>query len=276
MDWPSLFDFSHLPHFLAQAATPSAAKSPDQLDLLRQQLEFLKAENARLNADFIEKLKLVTEENKALSESFKNFVGTMQFVLVVFGFLGGILAYIFGNNLNDAKKVAREAMTQQVETKISHLVQEQVDIVTRTLRRERVLSTILVDYYLPEATTAPTEFDLLQARGFQSVRFRTSEAELRQSFGDVVVLDLLNYQSANQIAFPALPEADREAITKHQVELLQSLFPRSAAIVVYVRPPVKYLNTIPAQVYLSPANNPITLVGMVADAAYVAVGDRQR
>ena len=83
MDWLPFLDPTHLFHL---AQTPIAPPKTPEVELLRKQLDF------------------ITQANKDLNESFKTFVDTMKFVLVIFGFLGGAIAFIFGKNLDDAKK----------------------------------------------------------------------------------------------------------------------------------------------------------------------------
>ncbi|WP_243713793.1 hypothetical protein [Nostoc sp. 106C] len=161
MDWLPLFDPSQFGDFLfAQTPTPSPnplpiptpARSLD-VELLKSQLEFLKDANTRLG------------------ESFNKFVGAMQFTLVVFAFLGAVLAFIFGKNLDDAKKVASDMIRQEVNNNLANLVKAEVENVKRTLQRERVIGLTIVEYYLPSNGSETKEFKLLKQRGFQKVRF---------------------------------------------------------------------------------------------------------
>ncbi|QYO63547.1 hypothetical protein [Leptolyngbya sp. 7M] len=131
-----------------------------------------------------------------------------------------------------------------------------------------------MDYYLQDASTEPTEFKLLQARGFQNVRFHIEEASLRRSPGDVVVLDLENWVNRSGEAFSQLSEDMREQQAKQQIDALLNILPTSTVLVVYVRLTVKYLFKVSKDRYVLPANNPVTLIGNTADAAYVATGER--
>ncbi len=246
MNWLSLDSNSF--HLLAQT---SQSPTPNDLELLRKQLDF------------------ITQSNKDLNESFKTFVEAMKFVLVVFGFLGAVLAFIFGKNLDDAKKVARDAIRQEVDSYVTTLVHAEIENVKRTLQRERIIGDTTVNYYLPHQTQPPREFKLLQARGFRDVRFPKDLQQLQTAVADVIVLDLENWLTT-------LPEAEQEAAAKDQIETLLNLLPRSAVLVVYVRSVVKYLYSVPRDRYITPVNNPVTLIGMVADAAYVVAGDRIR
>ncbi len=267
MDWLPFFDPHPLLH-LAQAQT-SAPSSPD-LELLRKQLDFLSSENARLGADFAKRIEAITQTNKDLSESFKTFVETMKFVLVIFGFLGGAIAFIFGKNLDDAKKVARDAIRQNVDSHVTALVQTEIENVKRTLQRERVISDTIVSYYLPNATQPPSEYQLLKARGFREVSFPKDQPQLQNKRADVVVLDLENWLSTT------LTEDQREEAAKTQIDALLTLLPQSSVLVIYVRRHIRHLNSVPRDRYVIAANNPVTLIGTVADAAYVVAGERDR
>lgn len=66
----------------------------------------------------------------------------------------------------------------------------------------------------------------------------------------------------------------------YSVEQLQQLvqdlldtLPEPTVVVVYIRGRLFYLNEVSDR-YVIAANNPITLVGNVADGAYVVAGDR--
>jgi hypothetical protein len=273
MDWLPFFDLSNLSDLLAQTPT---AEAPVSVELLRQQIEFLTKENARQTAEFTTKLGLITDENKSLSESFKNFIGTMQFALVGFAALSagitGAIAYIFKTNLDDAKQVAKEGINQRVDAYMSDLLDSKLEVVRRTLQKEEVISSTLVDYCLLGKKATPNELELLSGRGFQSVRLRQEESQLRRSSARVVVLDLENWVNVQGLPFPTLPEGEREREAKQQIDLLLDILPIEVVLVVYVRSTVKYLYSLPKDRYVSPANNPVTLVGMVTDAAYVAAG----
>lgn len=263
MDWLPSIDFSHLWDLvIAQTPTPTAsplatpAKNLNDIELLKSQLEFLKATNGQLG------------------ESFNRFVGAMQFTLVVFAFLGGFLAYVFGKNLDDAKKVASQTIKQEIDNHIAGLVKQEVRNVKRTLLRERVISSTIVDYYLPSSDRETNEYKLLKAREFQDVQF-WNKTRLPQRFsGDVCVLDLENSTDSTGQKFSELPPDKREETAKLIIDEFLQILPQTATLVIYVAPPaLKAINNTALQGrYYAPANTAITLVGMVADAAYVANG----
>lgn len=272
MNWITLMDpGAWVPILLAQVPTPKTA-SPD-VELLKAQLEFLKAENARSLMDFTERMRLLTEENKSLSESFKNFVSTMQFVLVVFAALGGLIAYVFKQNLEDARKVAQEMINQKVDQRISEIVNEKVEYVRRSLSRERVLDTTAIDYLVPDGVEPP-ETELLRTRGFQSVRFCDAVGQLRRDRAEVVVVDLQHWLPDGTVVFLQMAKEEREARAKALLtEVLRVIAP-SSILVVYVGDRVECLGSLPKTRTTIPVNSTITLVGTVADAAYVASGMR--
>ena len=273
MGWFALVDPSLWLHsVLLQVPTPSSksAVSPD-VELLKSQLEFLKAENARVVADFGERMKLIVDENKSLSESFKTFVMTMQFVLVVFGALGAFIVYVFKQNLEDARKVAQEMINQKVDQRISELVAEKIEYVRRSLGRERVIDATAIDYLLLDGAE-PKEVGLLRTRGFQSIRFCEAIGLLRRDVGDIVVVDLEHWQPDGKTGFLQMAKDEREARAKVLLrEVLDVISPQSI-LVVYVSDRVEALGTLPKTKTIVPANSTITLVGTVADAAYVASG----
>lgn len=269
MDWLPSIDLSHLWDLvIAQTPTPISTPSPvltpaknlNDIELLKSQLEFLKATNGQLG------------------ESFNKFVGAMQFTLGVFAFFstvfGGVLVYIFGKNLEDAKKVASQTIHQEIDNHIAGLVKKEVRNVKRTLQRERVISSTTVDYYLPSLDGEPNEYKLLVAREFKNVKFWNKTTIPERFLADVCVLDLENSIDAAGKKFSELPPDKREETAKRIIDEFIQILPQTAILVIYVAPPaLKAINNVTFKGrYYAPANTAITLVGMVADSAYVAEG----
>jgi hypothetical protein len=280
MNWLSVIDVSHLSRvwdgLLAQVPTPGGGAS--QMDLLRQQLEFLAKENARQGVEFSEKLKLLADENQKLSESFKTFI-------TAFGLLSGgavaALAVIFGKTLQEAQSSVDGVLNRKVETALAGRLEEfseKMDVrladLKRTVQKEEVIGSTLVDYWLFGTNPLPSEFSLLVGRGFRSVRQRRDEKAIAEACGDVVVLDLENWVDGSGVRFASLGDGEREQEAQRQVDLVLGMLPKGSVLVVYTRLTVKYLFGVPRTRFMSPANNPVTLVGMVADAAYIAAGMR--
>jgi hypothetical protein len=261
LDLSQVWDF-----VLAQTPSPIPSPSPvpsraPEIELLRNQLEFLKDANTRL------------------SDSFTKFVEAMKFTLVAFGFLGAFLAYVFGKNLDDARKLASQMIRQEVENHVGNqirdVVSDEIENVKRVLGRERIISTVTVDYYLPGTVAqVPDEYTVLRERGFRDVQW-VDETEQRMLDADLVVLDLAHLSLWS--------EQDADEIRQQRMaELIDQTLKRLAArsiLVVYVRPGRMRVNAIDELAsrvrYYASANTPVTLMGVVTDAAYVAYGCRQ-
>lgn len=263
---------------LAQATPPTLQDLAQEIEALKGQVETLQATNQLLSDGLTNQIEFLKQENQALTSSFSQYVDAMKWNLTVLAGLAAILTavggWIFKNNLDDAKKVAQEMIDRRVEGQISALVEARVEEVARTLRREQVIGTTRVDYYLPAAEQFPHELRLLRSRRFQKVRPISSLTEMRRSPGDVVVLDVQNWVLPSGQRFMELPDPEREAQAQEQIDALLDVLPLSAVVVVYVRGRIGYLNRISDR-YVLPANNPVTLVGTVADGAYVSRGDQQ-
>ncbi|MEH1899637.1 MAG: hypothetical protein V7K94_31005 [Nostoc sp.] len=268
MDWLPSIDLSHL-WDLVIAQTPAPTSSPlatpaknlNDIELLKSQLEFLKATNGQLG------------------ESFNKFVGAMQFTLGVFIALGGFLTFFVGKNLDDAKKVASQLINREVENKIADLVQSEVESVKRSLQRERVIGSTIVDYYLPSNdTTEPNDCKLLRTRGFDKVRYWNQKRKPKKPVGDIFVLDLINSKLLEGQDFAGLSKEDaenkREDKVKEQINLALDWLDKNTVLVIYVKGRYREIDNLAARVdyYYIPVNAPISLLGIVADSAYVAYG----
>lgn len=289
MDWLPPINLIELHgFFLAQTPSsspglPPIASPTADVELLKSQLEFLK-------------------------QSYSQFVDAVKIIFTILGIAGVLAAYFFGKSFKDFQEFARkdvkdfqelarrdvqeavqrvrqEAEAQiprLVETEIGALIRAEVASVERTLRREQVIGSTLVDYFLPDGTSEPKEVELLRIRNFKRVQFCSdiqalgNIQSLRRSPSDVVILDLINYITPSGQAFPNLQEQERETEAKSLIDALLGLLPNSTVLIVYVNvpPPLKYLNSVPKNRYVLAANNPITLIGNAADGAYVAVGER--
>lgn len=283
MDWLPSIDLSHLWDLvIAQTPRPTPTSSPlsntakisNDIELLKSQIEVIKSTNAS-------QLEFLKSTNIQLNENFNRFVGAMQFVLVVFAFLGGFLAYVFGKNLEDAKKVASQVIRQEIDNKVTDLVHSEVENVKRTLLRERVIGTTVVDYYLPCNDNEPHDCTLLRQRGFKDVRFYNRNKQPKQPIGDVFVLDLINCNLFSGQEFAGLSKEDaenkREEKVEAQIDSVLSWMQRTTVLVIYVKGRFREIDNLATRVdyYYIPVNAPVSLMGIVADSAYVAYGEKQ-
>ncbi|AFY55879.1 hypothetical protein Riv7116_3423 [Rivularia sp. PCC 7116] len=245
MDLLSIFDYSQLLDVIAQTTTSSPTQTPketvDTVTLLKTQLDFLK---------FI-----------------------IQLAVFVFAVLGAWITFVFGKNLSDAKKVAEEIISQKVEARVDNLIKTEVQSLRKSIDREKAIIFTYVDYYLPSSAMEPKEFKLIKARGFRDVFFWNRHNPPKRLSGNVCVLDLQNYKDDKGQEFSKLSQDDKEKkVETHVNEILPLLKPETV-LVIYARGRFNAIENIPNSRYYVPANSVVTLIGWVADSAYVAYGE---
>lgn len=237
-----LYSAVSLPPAVGQAASADSA-------LLTKQLEFM----LKMNSAFL------------------GFLGTV----------GVLLTWFFKNNLDDAKEVAGDMVRRELDSRVKAIAKEEFAYLERTILSERIVGDTLVNYFLPEATVssdAIREIKLLEIRGFKRpVRFCTTERQLRSRTGDVTVLDLQHRVLPSGKAFSEISREEKKVEAEQLIVQLFNLLPESVVLVVYFQGQIDGLFAIKPKhktQYLLAANNPVTLLGHVANGAYVAYGDR--
>lgn len=256
MDWRSLPDWIEWHGFVVAQAAQTASSS--EVELLKSQLEFMKWTNTA-------------------------FLGFLAF-------LGGLLTWFFKSNLDDAKKMAREMVRQELTNHIEPLIRAEVNNLQRTLQTEQIIANTVVDYYLPTSEEArPLEFSLLKGRGFLEVRLWGKNQLPEGRFGSVLVIDCVN---SGILEVPGLLDSQdevrkiayqqREQILNNVIREVVEMRIGSPILVLYVRPGSgriwaidQLTTTFPEIKYYSSANTPVALMGAVVDSAYVAYGDRR-
>ena len=246
-------------NLLAQTPAPPTSAASPEVELLKNQLEYL----LKLNSVFLGFLAI----------------------------LGGLLTWFFKSNLDDAKEMASRMVRQELSDHIEPLIKAEANHIQRTFRTEQIVSSTVVDYYVPaKLTKDPLEFHLLQGRGFSNVRLWHLEHIPQGRFGSVLVIDFVN---CPLLALPELNSPDgevrkvgykkRDQLVNEVIQQLIDLRLGRPVLVVYVRPgqgriaAIDQLTTsFPEDIkYYSSANTPVALMGAVVDSAYVAYGDRQ-
>lgn len=247
--------------------TPSPTPGPD-VELLKNQIQFLQDANTRLNNSF---------------GSFVNAINVSFVVLaLVLGVAGAISVYLFNQSLKEARQLVRQEVERRLQASVSEVVGQQVSNLQQILEREKVVGGISIDYVIPQKQSLtlddyPEEYQLLEQRGFQSARILNTPKRIKLS-GDVVILDLINYQ--------LIADTERNDLTKIEVvELLEervfeqlqkvlNVLPNKAVLVVYIRPGqqrIKAIDDLSQKVkYYASANTPVNLIGTVINSAYVA------
>jgi hypothetical protein len=259
MHWVSSH-FHLLDWIIAQAPSPSP--NPD-VDLFKSQIEILKAANAQQGAEFLEKLKFITEDNKNLHERFSQFITIVQWIIGAFVVLGGVGVYLFGASLREAREMVREEVKSRIANQVHDLVQAEVAVVRRSLNREQVIGDTTVDYLC--LGQLPQEVGFLRSRGFKFVQFHGDDSSLRTARGEIVVIDIFNWLQIGGIEFQDLPEAERKR-GQDLIDRVARTIPATTVAIIYVKGKV----ALPKQQNVVPANTWITLLGTVADAAHLA------
>ncbi|MEA5620908.1 hypothetical protein VB711_24165 [Cronbergia sp. UHCC 0137] len=255
--------------FVAQTPTPTPNPSPvPDIELLKSQIQFLQDANTRLN------------------NSFGSFVGAINVSFVVLalilGVAGAISVYLFNQSLKEARQLIRQEVERRLQTSVSEIVGQQVSNLQQILEREKVVGGISIDYVIPQQQPLipddyPEEYQLLAQRGFQSARIVDAAKRIKLS-GDVVILDLVNYQFVADAERNTLGEKEIiELVEKRVEEQLQkvlNVLPNKAVLVVYIRPGRQRIDAIDRLSqkvkYYASANTPVNLIGTVVDSAYVA------
>lgn len=261
MDWLPGLDFSVFGHWLAQASPPA----PDQVELLKSQIEFLKDANA------------------ALADNFARYVDTVNASLTVAGFvlsaitlLGGVLfgksLWEFRRTLQGVNQEVERRVRQRVEQEVAVVVQNRIDKLEAVLAREAILGNVSLSYIIPTDATgidaAKLAFALkvLNTRGFQTfpkylpaLQNPSQAAELPKFTSDIVVLDLVN---------TGLPVDQYETVIEGAIAKTPK---QQASLIIYLSGRSNAIATATNQGhYCSAANSPLTLVARVTEAAYVA------
>jgi hypothetical protein len=253
----------------ATTSTPKPSPSPvADVELLKNQIQFLQDANTRLN------------------NSFGSFVGAINLSFVVLalilGVAGAISVYLFNQSLKEARQLVREEVERRLQVSVSEVVGQQVSHLQQILDREKVVGGISIDYVIPQQQPIlpddyPEEYQLLAQRGFQSTRIVDAAKRIKIS-GDVVILDLVNYQLIADVEKNSLSEVEIAKLIEEkvgdQLQKIVNVLPSKAVLVVYIRPGKQRINAIdelsPKVKYYASANTPVNLIGTVVDSAYVA------
>ncbi|PSB11574.1 hypothetical protein C7B76_23125 [filamentous cyanobacterium CCP2] len=185
-------------------------------------------------------------------------MGLLSAVSVIFI---GFATWFFKRTLSEAKQEVEQLVRAEVKREIARNVKQRIELLEQILEREEVPSLVTIDYVLQNtAGTLPKEYRLLQAR---FPRLKLHKLTNQQFNGQVVVLDLVNYQPAGS----ELTEAEVEQILQSAID---KLLP-NAVLSIYIRGRYKALDALNQKNrYYTFANVPTQLLGNVINSAYVA------
>lgn len=205
-----------------------------------------------------ETVEFLQSQFQSLTTSFNIYVGLLSAVSVIFI---GFAAWFFKRTLSEAKQEVAQLVRTEVKREIARSVRDRIEFLEQVLERAEVPSLVDVDYVLQNtAGTLPKEYNLLRAR-FPRLKLRKLDS--RKLTGDVVVLDLVNYQ-------PAGSELTEDELDRILQEIIDKLSPESV-LAVYVRGRYKAIERLGQKIcYYTSTNVPTQLLGNVINSAYVA------
>jgi hypothetical protein len=261
MNWQTSFNFYDAWNFFLSEIRA------DNLDfeLLRLKLDFVEKANTILDS-------ISTKYNFAMN----SIIALVGVILTFITIALGLLYYSTNNNLKEATNNATEKIKNKVDQYIAEQIEIEVENAKRTLETERIVSETIVDYYIPDDSSETNEYKLFQQRGFKDVKFSNNGEKPETPLGQVFVLDLENIRN-----FSSLSQEDKEAETRKNLPIVLDWIKHKKAIVlvIYVNGHIKAINELLSQEkerYYTPANNAVTLMGRVVNAAYVAYGEENK
>jgi hypothetical protein len=270
MDWFPHIDLSILPHFLSQTPTPEQkVSSSAEVELLKSQLEFLKADHARLAADFAERMKQLAAQSESVDKDVEKYLSRV-FALTAFATTigAGFVGFFGWTTWKDAKASVKAIVDRQLSQVVSETVDREIQLVRRSNTREQVITKTSVDYFLEDGTEPTREIELIRTRGFSQLRFCSNLGALRRDTGDLVVVDLEHWRPEAGTRLVDLPKEKKEKLTKDFVDRLLDALPTHTILVVYVNDRIDRLNDFSKSRVIM-VGSEVSLIGNLADAAYV-------
>ena len=268
MDWFSLMDpIAWMHPIVLQAPTPEVKVSPD-VELLKSQLEFLKADHARLAADFVERMKQLTAQSESVGKDVETYLNRMSSLTALATALAtGFIVFFGWQTGKEVKASVKSIVDRQLAQAVAETVDREIQMVRRSIVREQIIDKTPVDYFLQDGVEPSEEIRLLRTRGFNSPRFCKSLAELRRDTGDLVVVDFEHWKPDGQARLMEM--AGKEDRAKAAIDELLRILPPNVILLVYVNGFINCLNDFPkSRVVMS--NSEVTLIGNLVDAAYVS------
>lgn len=203
---------------------------------------------------------------ESASDLIREEFGLLKF-LITFSYtvitaIAAFLGFNTWKSLKESKEQISELVEQAVTKEIAERISQRIEDVERIVKQEAIVSTTKVRYCLPMLNPdieSLQEYQLLKNRGFNIAP--AANYERKSSFGncDVVVMDYVNGE------FP-----DDEEVIDVLTKVADKISKRST-IVIYIKRRVNKLDSIfsDRDIYYTPANNVLTLMGRVIDAAQI-------
>lgn len=195
---------------------------------------------------------------QSLTTTFNIYVTLLSAIAALFV---GFAAWFFKRTLSEARQEVQQLVREAVKYEIAESIKKRIDTLEQILAREEVPGLISVDYVLQVTSeTLPKEYRLLNAR-FPKIKLRKLDS--RQFNGDVVVLDVVNYQpTRTELEDAELEQVLQAVIDKMSPESVLAVYaPRRYPAIDNLRQKISYYTS---------ANIPTQLLGNVINCAYVA------
>lgn len=192
-------------------------------------------------------------------------------LLTIIGLLTSIFVIVtsFQNKktLKDAIAEIDKSVKRQVNIYIVKSIEKRIESLERTVEKEEVIGSTIIKYVESinrNNRETLAEVKLLKQRGFKDIFVNSYPLKRDRKMYDVLVIDFFNRSFAS-------PEEKEEEVVNIVEQVIDNLLPQTA-LVVYVSSYIKGLDNVikNKQVYFTPANNPVSLIGRVVDAAQMA------
>lgn len=255
-----LHTFQFLTH-LAQStpASPSVSNSPStvEIELIREQIQFLKDANDNLASSF-----------DSLTSSFESFTNAINIffaiALGVLAIISGIAAFLGYRTIGDTVKTeVNKTVSRRLDSELIP-VTDKINHLENVLSRESLLDKVSIVYISPDSDlNPPSDFWMLKQR-IKTIKFKSRiDGELLKS--DLVILDLdhsgISVDRGKDIAVDLDKKLERWAVL-----MIYTADNRS--------PVVGHLNNCKKEgdmrIEYVAANTKITLMERAIAAAYVA------
>lgn len=178
-------------------------------------------------------------------------------------FITILISVSYWKTIKDAKEQIDSLVKKAVAEEISNRVNQRIEDVEKIIQKEAIVSQTVAKYCLPMLNPDVQlleEYQLLKNRGFQISPVENYERRASYAKCHVLIMDFVN---AN---FP-----DDQEVVNILKEVANNI-PDKSTIVIYIKRRVAELDSIFSNqdVYYTPANNILTLMGRVIDAAQIA------
>ncbi len=206
---------------------------------------------------------LVKDEFDLLKSNISYSYRVITFAFLAVTTIAGAVGFTKIQSLKELKEGVNDLVEKTVAKEIAEKVNQRIEDVERIVKQEAIVSSTNIKYCLPMLdpdVKSLQEYKLLDNRGFNISPVENHERKSSFSQCDVVIMDFVNSQFSD----------DEEVI--NILKKIVAIIPGRSTIVIYIKRRVNELDNIfnNQDVYYTPANNILTLMGRAIDAAQIA------